>query len=37
MAAFDAAFSHLTGVREYLVVQIDDQRDWMDYLSENFE
>ncbi|MCU1507923.1 MAG: hypothetical protein JWQ12_188 [Glaciihabitans sp.] len=37
MAAFDAAYSHLTGVREFLVVQVDEQRDWLNYLSENFE
>jgi len=37
MAAFDAAYSHLTGVREYLIVQVDNQRDWIEYLSEDFE
>jgi len=37
MAAFDAAYSHLLGVREYLVVQLDGQRDWMDYLSGDLE
>ena len=37
MAAFDAAYSHLIGVREYLIVHVDDQRDWVEYLSEDFE
>lgn len=37
VAAFDAAYGHLVGVREYLVVQIDDQRDWADYLSGDLE
>lgn len=37
MAAFDAAYSQLAGTREYLIAQVDDQRDWIDYLSEDFE
>jgi hypothetical protein len=37
IAAFDAAYRHLTGVREYLVAQIDDQGDWIDYLAEDFD
>ncbi|HMH57804.1 MAG TPA: hypothetical protein VK537_01355 [Galbitalea sp.] len=36
MASFDAAFSELIGVREYLTVQVDDQRDWKDYLDDDF-
>ena len=37
MVAFDAAYHHLMGVREYLIVQVDDQRDWMNYLAGDFE
>jgi hypothetical protein len=36
MSSFDAAYSELVGVREYLSVQVDDQRDWRDYLDEDF-
>ncbi|WP_431247787.1 hypothetical protein [Leifsonia xyli] len=37
MAAFDAAYSHLLGIREYLIVQVDDQRDWTNFLADDFE
>lgn len=37
MASFDAAFSDLVGVREYLTVQVDDERDWKHYLEDGFD